>query len=203
MHITEGAHDGTLTDVTVRNPGDDGIAVVSYVSNGVRCQNITVTRPKLLGQQWGRGFSVVGGDHVTFRDIYSEGSSAASVYVASEAGGYNTFPATNVLVDGGVISNANQASSIDHGAVMLYNGRSAVNSDIAIQNLSISGTRYTASRQIGIVQDSGGTHARVSFSNINIVGGSTPFGGNAPSASYNRTNVTHNGVSLANLQGWN
>lgn len=203
IHMTESAQDGTVTDATIRNAGDDGVAVVSYGTSLTPAKNITVLRPRLYGQTWGRAFSVVGGDNIVFRDIYAERSSGASVYIAAEAGGYNTWPSTNVTVDGGTINHANQTSSIDHGAVMLYNGRSAVNSNITVKNLSIANTRSTASRQLGIVQDSGGTHSRVTLENIAIVGGPTPLGGNAPLGSYNRIGVTYNGAPLSNLIGWN
>lgn len=202
IHMTESARDGAVTDATIRNAGDDGVAVVTYGASTTPAKNITVTRPRLYGQTWGRAFSVVGGDRITFKDIYAEQSSGATVYIASEGGGYNTGASTNVLVDGGAINQANQTSSVDHGAVMLYNGRSAVNSDITVKNLTITNTRASASRQIGIVQDSGGTHQRVTLQNIAIFGGPTPLGGNAPLSAYNRIGLTYNGVALANLIGW-
>lgn len=202
IHITESAHDGLVADATIRNAGDDGVAVVTYGATTTPARNITVLRPKLYGQSWGRAYSVVGGDSITFRDIYAEGSSGASVYIAAEAGGYNTAASTNIVVDGGVIKRANQTASIDHGAVLLYNGRSAVNSNITVQNLVISDTRSTASRQIGIIQDSGGTHERVLLKNILMTGGGYAFVSTAPLSSYNRVNVVHNGEALVDRFGW-
>ena len=62
IHMTTRAHDGVVRNARVVNPGDDGVAVVSYRNDGELVRNITVESPRVEGQRWGRGFSVVGGD---------------------------------------------------------------------------------------------------------------------------------------------
>ena len=44
--MTEASHDGTVVRPFIKNPGDDGVAVVSYLNDGAPCQNIEITDPK-------------------------------------------------------------------------------------------------------------------------------------------------------------
>ena len=45
IHMTGGAAYGTLTNPRVVNPGDDGVAVVSYLNDGAQVHDITVESP--------------------------------------------------------------------------------------------------------------------------------------------------------------
>ena len=204
IHITEGASLGTVTDAVVRNAGDDGVAVVSYAGDGDPVsRDITVVRPRVFGQSWGRAFAVVGGDRITWRNVYAERSSAASIYLATEAH-FNTHPTTNILVDGAVINYANQTASVDHGAVVLFNGTAgATNRNITLRNLTISDTRVTASRQVSIINAVGARHARVTLSNVAVNRGpSTIFWSNGPSSAYRLIGWSDDGVALAPRVGW-
>ena len=82
IHQTHGAHDGIIRRARVRNVGDDGIAIVSYGADGAVCHDIRVESPRFTGNQWGRGFSVVGGQDIIFRDIYAENSNAPPPFIS-------------------------------------------------------------------------------------------------------------------------
>ena len=92
IHNTNGAHHGIIRRARVRNVGDDGIAVVSYGSDKSPCHHILVDSPRFYGNVWGRGFTVVGGEDIVFRDIPAENSNAAAFYVSTEGEPWNTHP---------------------------------------------------------------------------------------------------------------
>ncbi len=183
IHNTGGSRDGVIKRAVIRNVGDDGVAVVSYESNKTPCRNITVESPRFYGNVWGRALSVVGGENITFRDIYAENSNAASIYVASEGKPWYTFASKKVRFLGGTIKNANQSKTVDHGAVLVYSGRKDYpNENIEIADLKIEGTRATASRQVGVLGEASG----VTLRNFSFVGGpKNLFSATAPPASYN------------------
>lgn len=199
IHFTESSHDGTLTDATITNPGDDGVAVVSYAAGDVPAvQNITITNPKLYRQAWGRGFSVVGGTNITWNNIYSEHSNAATIYIAAE-GEYNTQAVSNVTFDGGTINYANDNAAVDHGAIMLYNSKAgAVNTDIAIKNIAINNTR-TGWAQIQINNAHGGVQQRLTLNNLSFTNGPALFPYGVPASGYSRTGWTYNNAPVANI----
>jgi hypothetical protein len=204
VHITEGASLGTVSDVVVRNSGDDGIAIVSYAGDGDPVsRDITILRPRVFGQSWGRAFAVVGGDRISWRNVYAERSSAAAIYLATEAH-FNTHPTTNILVDGATITCANQTASVDHGAVVLFNGTAGVtNRNLTVRNLTVSDTRASASRQVSIINAAGARHARVTITNVVVNRGpATTFWTNAPAASYRLSGWTDDGVAVAPRIGW-
>jgi hypothetical protein len=188
IHMTEGAHDGTVTRPNVSGVGDDGVAVVSYASNPNPDRHITVDSPTVQSNTWGRGVTVVGGEDITFRNINVVSSNAAAVYVAVEGAPYNTAAAKRVRVLGGTITRANTNASIDHGAVLVYSGRPGYTiDDVLIDRLRIADTRDSASHQIGVIGPGG-------FSNIRLTG-LTITGG--------PTNVLHSQAGRAlTASGW-
>ena len=199
IHITGGSHDGTLTDISVSGSGDDGVAVVSLATDSLPVRNIVVTNASVTNQRWGRAFSIVGGNGITWRNIYAEASNSASLYIAAE-GEWNTKPVDQVLVDGATIVNANTNSAIDHGAVVLYNSQSTVNRNITLRNVSIKNTRASASRQVSIL---GGVQTSITMQNFTITNGpGWILGANVASTSYNTIGWTYNGAPVADNIGW-
>ena len=204
IHMTGGTHNGVVYRPLVVNPGDDGVAVVSYKNDGVICHDIKVVSPQLVGQQWGRAFSVVGGNNITETDVYSDSSSGAAIYLAAE-GEYNTYGDTNIIFDGGTLLNSNTDSTVDHGAIMIYSSQGAdtPNDTITVRNISISGTRATASRQVGVIQYGAAIQSKVTLANIAITGGNKYlFGGNAPASVARRTGWAWNGNPVPDVLGW-
>jgi hypothetical protein len=120
IHITGGAHDGRVIGNVVRETGDDMIAVVSYLGDGMwtRAQtqeladslaqrrdeklvrNVLIADNDVEGQYWGRGISVVGGERVSIRaNRIANTAHAAAVYVTREQV-YVTFGVRDVRIEG-------------------------------------------------------------------------------------------------------
>jgi hypothetical protein len=189
IHVTDGANDGLVRSAVIRNTGDDGISVVSYAADPTVVHDIRITSPRFFGNSWGRGFSVVGGQDITLEDVYAESSNAAAVYVAAEGAPWYTRTPRRVLVTGGTLRNSNANPGVDHGAVLVFNGRpGAVIQDVSMRSLRIENTRASASRQVGVFTDGSPRSIRdVRLSDFTIVGGGPVFA----------TNVGGAGVSLS------
>ncbi len=203
IHNTGGSYNGSIVRPIIRNTGDDGIAVISYLSDGAVSHDITVQSPRFYGNTHGRGFSVVGGQNITFNDIYSDKSSAAGLYISSEKQ-WDTYGISNVKVIGGTLLNSNTDTTTDHGAVLIYNSEPGQTiSGVDIENLTITNTRSTASRQIGILGAGSGGISRVTLKNFTISGGpSKLLAVDQLSSSYDSTGWKFNGVVVADHIGW-
>ena len=215
VHMTGGAHHGSVTDVEVWRSGDDGVACVSYVSDGTTPANhhLTVERVVVHDQQWGRAFSVVGGHDIIFRDLRSESSAGASIYVAAEGGDYNTHSVDNVLFEDIDIFEANNlAPSPDHGAVLVHNSHDGYTvTNVTLRDIRITDTDAACSRQVGIIADlPAHTIDRIWFDVVAITGGpGTPSGGsgvtfyaNTPPTTFRFTGATVDGNPEDDHNGW-
>lgn len=188
IHITGGSRDGVVDGPTVARTGDDGVAVVSYGRDEGPCVSITVNSPRVYGTTWGRGLSVVGGRDITYTDVLVQDSNAAALYIAVEGDPYFTTAVENVTVRGGRLLRSNYNRSIDHGAVVVYAGRSYVPfREVTIQNLSIEDTRHGASHHVGVIAADNGDPENLRFEQMRFSGGpSVRYGGNVPLAAYHR-----------------
>lgn len=197
IHSTHGSHDGVIRRPRITNVGDDGVAVVSYGLDPEVCRNITIESPRFYGNVWGRGFAVVGGEDITLRDIYAENSNAAALYIATEGEPWNTHSTRRVRVLGGELKNSNQSTTVDHGAVLIYNARPGhVIEDISIEELQITGTNLKASRQVGILVGKSGGVQRVTLKNFRVSGGpSNLFVSDAPKERYSTRGWSYNGAA--------
>jgi hypothetical protein len=165
--------------------------VVSYLADGVECHDITVTAPQVRTTTGGRGISVVGGYNISYSDVDIDASSAAAIYVACEGAPSQTYSVKQVTIKGGVVTNANTNTAIDHGAILAYAGRGGGSvSDVTISGISVSGTRATASRQLGVVADSGGSLSGITFDDITVASGPPAFHANVPASDYSLAGVT-------------
>jgi len=196
IHMTDGAHDGVVNNPVTNGTGDDGVAVVSYISDGKPCYNITINNPIVNGTTWGRGISVVGGHDITYNNIAVSDTSAAGVYIASEPS-YDTLGVNNVIINGGSVTSANTSTEVIHGAVMLYAGNPGQNlTNVTIENLSISETPTSAQRVIGMIHESGSSMSGIVFKDIDIDATTLPLAyTNEPATSYVATGITADGVS--------
>ncbi len=196
IHNTHGSHHGTIRRAHVRNVGDDGIAIVSYGQDKEWCHDIEIDSPRFYGNMWGRGFTVVGGEDITWRDIYAESSNAAALYIAVEGEPWNTHPTKRVKVLGGELKNSNLSATVDHGALLIYNARpNYAIEDVLIENLKITDTNPKASRQIGILVGNSGGVKNVQLKNFTIANGPTNlFVSDASKENFSTNNWTFNGA---------
>jgi len=205
IHMTGGSSNGIVIDPRVRQAGDDGVSVVSYVggSDGGMCQNIDVINPVVLGSKAGRGVTCVGGTNIRFYNITIEDTFAAGVYIANETYGNNPIhPVTNILVSGGTIRKANRntdpngvAGPVDHGSVLISSQRDGVtNTGITIEGLECYDTRSNVPWEVGIIA-SDGTNTNIIIRNMTFI--------NGPATYYAGANATNGGVnSNITRYGW-
>jgi parallel beta-helix repeat protein len=123
IHITGGSRNGRVLNNTVRETGDDMIAVVSYADKGpparnsaaklaaawetnvenMLARNILISGNRVSGQYWGRGITVVGGQSVAIvRNTIENVPVAAAILVAREAV-YQTFGVDGVVIEGNIV----------------------------------------------------------------------------------------------------
>ena len=202
IHITGGARNGTVDHATTRSTGDDGVAVVSYLGDPSQVDGITITAPSVHDSK-ARGVSVVGGADVHITDVDVQDTSAAGVYVAGERGGSATRVPSEVTVQGGTVQQANTDASIDHGAVLIYNGAGGDLRDVTISGLHISGTRTSASRQVGLLIDGNGTISGVTLDRLSFTGAgpTTLLQSDGGQIGYRATRWTKDGRAVADVTG--
>lgn len=217
IHMTGGASYGTVDNARVINPGDDGVAVVSYKNDGEQVHDITVNNPRLEGQVWGRAFSVVGGYNVTYNNVTATGSAGACIYIAAESE-FNSYGVNNVAVNGGTLTGCNQQADVDtadrpsptkgrvvHGAVMVYNSQPAEHiSNVTMRNLTIKDTHLDGYDQVKLNNTSTGTISRQEFRTVAITGGSRYLfkATGVPTSAYRTIGWTKEGVAQADRIGW-
>lgn len=131
IHITGGSRDGRVVGNTVRENGDDMIAVVSYASSGEPAlntaadlranwadrvnnrlvQNILISGNNLSAQYWGRGITVIGGRDVTIDSNVIDNTPLGAAILIAREGGYQTFGPRNVRVTNNAITRNQTARS--------------------------------------------------------------------------------------------
>lgn len=216
IHLTNGSRDGVVTSPIVTNPGDDGVAVVSYRNEAITT-GITVNSPRVIGQAWGRAFSVVGGSNVRYNNVYADRSSAACVYIAAESE-FNTWGVRDVVVTGGQLNRCNQQADVTaadrpspgkprvvHGAIMLYNSQDdQAITDVTVANLQITNSHPDGYDHVKVMSYDGQVQQRLEFRNLTITGGasSTFQSVGVPGSAYRKIGWTKDGVALPDHLGW-
>ena len=139
--------------------------------------------------------SVVGGEDVLYDTVEITNTNAAGLYIACENGDFVTRPVHGVVVRNGRITGANSNAAIDHGAILVYSARPDGGvSDVTVSTFTITGTRPSASRQIGVVADSSDDPVSgVAFSDLVLAAAPAPYQGNAPVSDVSLQNVLADG----------
>lgn len=159
IHMTDRASFITVENNRIENAGDDGIAVVSYRSDGGLVHDIIARNNVVLNNRWGRQMSVVGGSNVLYENNHLENnmSSWACLYFAQE-NSYDTFGAHDVVARNNTLKNCG-GQSTNHGAVMLYSDGREANTNITltrndVQQSGQPGIRIFGSMNSGVRLDS-------------------------------------------------
>jgi polygalacturonase len=203
IHMTGGSSNGYLNGLTVYRPGDDGVACVSYATSPAN-SDITVENAAVYDQEWGRAFSVVGGQRMTYRHIRAERSAAAAIYIACEAG-YGTQTANDVLIEDVDLVQCNTlAPNPSHGAILIYNGRPMLITNITMNNVRITNTDPDCNYQIGLLQDASNYPiTRVTLKDFVVTGGSpNTVYNNVPDSAIRWINARVDGVLQPDFLGW-
>jgi YVTN family beta-propeller protein/VCBS repeat-containing protein len=201
IHMTNGSHDGVVNNAYTEWTGDDGIAVVSYISDGAITKNITINNPVVNGTTWGRGLTVVGGENITYNNVSVSDTDAGGVYVATEPS-YNTYSVSNVKVVGGTLINCNTNPEVVHGAVLVWAGNGGTSvKNVTVSDLTIINTPSTATWLLGIIKENGGTVSGITFSRLTLRQAIPVMAGytNAPRSAYVLNQVLLNGTALTTL----
>ncbi len=77
--------------------GDDGVACVTYGPNSARCGDMEWWGNTILHTDWGRGFSVIGGENINIHHNWAIGVAGAGVIVASE-NAYDTSASKEIAI---------------------------------------------------------------------------------------------------------
>lgn len=123
IHITGGSSHGRIVGNTVRETGDDMIAMVTYLGKGWQdrlhndsawrnsleqpgffVSNIAVLGNDVADNYWGRGIAVVGSRDITIADNRIRGTPYTAAVLVAQEGGYGTPGPRNVLISGNHIA---------------------------------------------------------------------------------------------------
>jgi parallel beta-helix repeat protein len=132
IHMTGKASYITVENNRIENSGDDGIAVVSYRSDGGLTHHITARDNVVLNNKGGRQMSVVGGGNVLYENNRLENNTAqaACLYFAQEAS-YATYAAHDVVARYNTLKTCGGAAT-DHGAVHVFSSGEETNTNITL-----------------------------------------------------------------------
>ena len=122
IHNTGGSAHGLVVGNRVRHPGDDMIAVVTY-GTGKPCHDILILDNDVANQDWGRGITVVGGEHITIRGNRIDGTNHGAGILINREGSYKTDGCRDILVEDNLLTriqtDGTPQKRTGHGAIDL------------------------------------------------------------------------------------
>jgi parallel beta-helix repeat protein len=140
IHITDATEDILVTNNTVRDAGDDLIAVVSYLVDPRRCKNITIVGNDVARQTNGRGISNVGGESVAIKNNTIAETNGAGILVAAD-GDYGTFGPLNTQVLDNVIDTTD-LGDIHHAGIQIFGQAGSVAQNTVVRGNVVKNTLY-------------------------------------------------------------
>lgn len=147
IHITGGSADFEISRNFTFDTGDDAIAVVSYIADGIACHGGSISTNRVL-RSGARGITIMGDDIVVSSANTVTDCRAAGIYIARE-GSFNTYGSRRITVTGNVVTNANTYSnpSVNHGSIHISSD-SAV---YPVEDVTISGNTIRGGRRQSIL----------------------------------------------------
>jgi hypothetical protein len=148
IHLSDRASYITVNNNRIENAGDDGIAVVSYRSQGALVNHITARNNVVVNNKGGRQMSVVGGSDVLYENnrLESNLAQAACIYIAQEAA-YATYASHDVVARYNTLKTCG-GSATGHGGVHIYSSGEGYNTNITIARNDIVQNGYLGIRVI-------------------------------------------------------
>jgi polygalacturonase len=203
IHNTEGSSYGTILRPDIYNPGDDGVAFVSYRTDSDLVNNMLLQSPVFRFNSHGRAFSVVGGRDIIMNDLYSEDTDAAALYIAAEPS-FDTYGVSNVKVNGGVFVRSNNNPAVEHGSILIYNGQPGQTiQNITINNVQSRNTKKSQPWEIGILSGGSGGVRSIEIKGVILTGGPTQaFYTTSPASSYRTLQWMQDGRALPDHLGF-
>lgn len=118
IHIARSSYNCLAENNTVRNSGDDGLAIVPYASEG--CRNIVYRYNTVENNYWGRGLTLLGGDRNVLEYNRTVDSPVSGIMVGVETyRGVSTKYCTNFKVQYNDIVRAGDPQSNAHAALWI------------------------------------------------------------------------------------
>lgn len=139
-HFTGGCKYGRVINPVATDCFDDGVALVSYLSNPVKNSDFIIYNPKVTGGNHGRGITVLGADNVRIMNPDIQNVGAAGIYLGIEGGGAtasNTYASSNIRVSGGQVVRANYTGAADNGSILVLTANNLNADKIVVEDVRI------------------------------------------------------------------
>ncbi|MFT3877419.1 MAG: right-handed parallel beta-helix repeat-containing protein [Propioniciclava sp.] len=150
IHITGESRDIAVVGNQIETTGDDGIAVVSYLTDTGICQSVSITG-NTIRHSHSRGIAVVGGNTITIGANSIDTTRNAGIYIAEESS-YGIRSTTNVSITGNTINRANTYNATTNYAGIQVVGSSPAN---PVRAITITGNTVVGAAWHGIMAGSG------------------------------------------------
>lgn len=130
IHLTDEAHDITVSLNKIRKSGDDGIACVSYGYDNGNVKNVTANYNWIEGNLGGRCMTVVGGGpNIRYHNnLMQNNLNWAGIYIAQEDS-YATLAASNITADYNTVENCGN-NAAGHAGIMIFSDGTHTNDSI-------------------------------------------------------------------------
>lgn len=183
-------HHVTVTGNTTYETGDDGIAQVGVMPQGVRPYNNAISG-NTVARAHARGIAVVGAYNTTITGNTVETTRAGGIYVASESS-QSTYGCANVVISGNVITNANvHDPMIDQAAIFVFGEAQPV------EDVTVANNRIFSARSEGIRVGGSSANTR----RITLIGNGVTKAGASGLALWSVEDVSVIGNVLTDLGG--
>jgi hypothetical protein len=120
VHHTNGASGSWVWNNYIFNQtpsrGDDGVACVTYGPASTRCRDMEWWNNTILHTDWGRGYSVIGGDDIHIHDNWAIGVAGAGIIIASESS-YDSASSSRITVRNNTVYQSGH--SIGHPGILV------------------------------------------------------------------------------------
>ncbi len=143
IHHTDGSREswvwGNFMYNALPSKGDDGIACVTYCPTCPKCGDMEWWGNTHLGAPWGRGYAVIGGDHIDIHDNWAIRIGGAGLIVASEPS-YSSASSNDITIRHNWVSQCGQ--TISHPNILISGQNPAADplTNIALtDNVSVDG----------------------------------------------------------------
>jgi parallel beta-helix repeat protein len=158
IHVTGGSHHGRVLGNQVRDTGDDLVSIVSY-DDAPPVRDVLVADNVVSGARWGRGLSIVGGEHLTLRGNTVSGVAHGAGILVAQEGNWHTHGVRDVRIEDNRLREIQTpaarvgvtAPSTGHAAIEIHTyavpaGATGIG-DILLQGNTVAHSRYGELRQ--------------------------------------------------------
>jgi len=145
FHCTKACDGVVIQGNIVKDGGDDMIAVVGYVSDGITPKNITIANNTLDGSKSARGIAIVGADNVVVKNNVITNPYFSGIYIGVEqpGGNFNTMDVNNVIIEGNTLDKCGYSGQ--YAALQISSGATSyVFNNIHVKNNIIKNSAYRA-----------------------------------------------------------